>query len=108
MDVCSDVINNKEIKLCIKFSDICVTEPDCEETEVPGPCQVPPVIPVNSRGKRIILYRRGKITNNEKDVDEIMWRDIVSSGEISLADKHISDTVGNTGQDTEQREGTKI
>ena len=51
MDVCSYVVNNKEIKLYIKFSDICVTEPDCEETDLPDPCQVPPVIPVNFHGK---------------------------------------------------------
>ena len=60
------------------------------------------------------MSRRGKITNNENYVDKITWRDIVSSGEISLADKRISDTEDNTGQethviqDTEQREGTKI
>ena len=48
VDVCSDVINNKEIKLCIKFSDICVTEPYCEETELPSPCPAPPNTPVNS------------------------------------------------------------
>ena len=75
-------------------------EPDCKETELPSPCQAPPNTPVNFHGKRIVLSRRKKITKNENKVDEITWRDIVSSGEISLADKHISDTEDNTSRET--------
>ena len=70
VDVCSDVINNKEIKLCIKFSDICVTELDWEEPELPGPRQVSLIKPISGCGKRIILSRKGKIINEEKDLED--------------------------------------
>ena len=56
-DVCSEVLNNEEITLCVKFSDICVTKLDCEETELPGPHQVSPIKPIGGGGKRIILYK---------------------------------------------------
>ena len=70
-------------------SEVPGTELDIEEIEPPDKCQVQSGAPDNSRGKRIILYRRSTSTYSEDDSELITGRDISLLKNISPSDTNM-------------------